>query len=91
MLGSSKRRDKCVTQICHFHCVLYIKINVKKCLSSWAYHRRRFEGGTQMEKGTWTEIKRRILCIKGHMSKLEIYSDGFWAYGVFNYRLLTIC
>lgn len=38
-----------------------------------------------MEKGTWTEMKRHILCKKGHVSKLEIYSE-FWAYGVFNYR-----
>lgn len=39
-----------------------------------------------MQEGTRTEMKRHILCIKDHVSKLEIYSDGFWAYGVFNYR-----
>lgn len=39
-----------------------------------------------MQEGTWTEMKRHILCIKDHVSKLEIYSDGFWAYGVFNYK-----
>lgn len=46
------------------------------------------EEGTQVEKGTWSEMKRHILCIKNHVSKLEIYSDRFWAYGVFNYRWL---
>lgn len=32
-----------------------------------------------MEKSTWTEMKMHILCTKGHVSKLEMYSDGFWS------------
>jgi len=47
---------------------------------------RRLEGGTHKQKGSGAEMKRHILCIKDHVSTLEIYSDGFWAYGVFNYR-----
>lgn len=31
-----------------------------------------------METVTWIEVKRHILCIKCHVSKLEIYSDVFW-------------
>lgn len=65
--------------------VLCVKIPVKECLS-WSCLKRRLEGDSQVEKGTWSEMKRHILSIKSHVSKLEICSDGLWADGALNYR-----